>query len=95
MLDRVAVLAATPIATLLTLLLELFLSFSVGKAKAELDTVVFIVDTMEVLDDSLSDFTTFESGRVSNMTIRIKWRGIPGEADLFAHTRRHVTADLG
>ena len=57
MLDRVAVLAASPVATFLALLLELLLSLGIGEAEAESDAIVVDLKTVEVLDDSLSDLT--------------------------------------
>lgn len=62
MLDRVAVFTASPAAAFLALLLELLLGLGVGETKVELDTGVISCDTVEVLDDSFSNFTGFEAG---------------------------------
>jgi hypothetical protein len=62
MFDRVAIFTASPAATLLALLLELLLSLGVGKAKVELDSSVVNRETVEVLNDSLSDLAGFEAG---------------------------------
>ena len=61
MLDRVAVFAAAPGATFLTLLLELLLSFGIGEAEVELDATVLIDNAMKVLDYTLCNFTGLES----------------------------------
>lgn len=65
MLDRVAVFTASPVATLLTLLLELLLSFGIGESQAKLDTIM--IDEVGVIlsDDTLSDLTRLKSGTVS------------------------------
>jgi hypothetical protein len=60
-LDRVAVFAASPATTLLTLLLELLLSLGVRKAKVELDAIVISGNTVEVPDDSFRDLTRLEA----------------------------------
>jgi hypothetical protein len=60
-LDRVAVFAASPATTLLTLLLELLLSLGVGKAKVELDAIVISGNAVEVPDDSFCDLTRLEA----------------------------------
>ena len=57
MLDRIAVFAATPGATFLTLLLELLLSFGIGKPQVELDATMIVDNTMEVLDHAFCNFT--------------------------------------
>ena len=55
MLDRVAVFSAPPIATFLTLLLELLLSLGIGEAKTESDCIVLNLKAVKVFDDSLSN----------------------------------------
>lgn len=55
MLDRVAVFSAPPIATFLTLLLELLLSLGIGEAKTESDCIVLNPKAVKVFDDSLSN----------------------------------------
>ena len=57
MFDRVAVFAAAPGATFLTLLLELLLSLGIGKAQVELDPTMIVDDTVEVLDHAFCNFT--------------------------------------
>lgn len=69
MLDRVAVFAAPPATTLLTLLLELLLSLGVGKPKVELDAIVISCDTVEVSDDPFGDVTSLETGRYLVSTV--------------------------
>lgn len=66
MLNRVAVFTATPVATFLALLLELFLGFGIGKTKEELDAVMFGEDRVEFLDDMLCDLTSLEPERIQN-----------------------------
>ena len=61
--DRVAVFAAAPGATFLTLLLELLLGFGIGKAQVELDAAVIIDDAVEILDHTLRNFTVLESAK--------------------------------
>jgi len=63
MLNRVAVFPTAPVAAFLTLLLELFLSFGIGKAKEQLDTVVLDVGRMVLLDDMFGNLSCFESGQ--------------------------------
>ena len=66
MLDRVAVLAASPVATLLALLLELLLSLGVCKAKEQLDGVAIVVNRVVFSDDTFSNITGVESEGISN-----------------------------
>lgn len=61
MLDRVAVLAAAPVTSLLALLFELLLSFGVGEAETEFDASALTVNAVELSDDMLCDVTGFES----------------------------------
>lgn len=63
--DGVAVFAAAPVATFLTLLLELLLSFGIGKSKAKLDAIVLDWEGVKLSDDTLSSLTMFESDKVS------------------------------
>ena len=63
MLDRVAVFAAAPGPTFLTLLLELLLSFGIGEAEVQLDATVVIDSTVEVLDYPLRNFAGFETAK--------------------------------
>ena len=65
MLNRIAVLAASPVAAFLALLLELLLSLCVGKAEAELDASLLIEGTVVLSNDSLSDLSGLESELVS------------------------------
>jgi hypothetical protein len=65
MLHRVAVFAAAPGATFLTLLLELFLSFGIGETEIELDAAVIIDDAVEILDYTLCNFSGLEPARAS------------------------------
>ena len=65
MLDRVAVFAAAPGPTFLTLLLELLLSFGIGEAEVQLDATVVIDSTVEVLDYTLRNFAGFETAKES------------------------------
>ena len=53
--DGVAVLAASPVATFLTLLLELLLSLGVSEAETESDAIMVDWEAVKVLDDPLSD----------------------------------------
>jgi len=46
----------------LALLLELLLSFSVGKSKEEFDTILFVENTVEFLDDTFGNFAGLKSG---------------------------------
>jgi hypothetical protein len=62
-LDRVAVFAAAPGPTFLTLLLELLLSFGIGEAEVQLDATVVIDSTVEVLDYPLRNFAGFETAK--------------------------------
>lgn len=64
MLDRVAVLAAAPVATFLTLLLQLLLCLGVGEAEAQFDTGLLAEEAMVLADDTLSYFTRLEPGMV-------------------------------
>ena len=66
MLNRIAILAATPVATLLTLLLELLLSFGVGEAEIEFDTIMFNKDAVELLDDTLCNLSCLKPTNVRN-----------------------------
>lgn len=43
----------------------MLLCFGVGKSQEELDAVVVCEDTVEILDDSFSDFSGFKSVCVS------------------------------
>ena len=65
MLDRVAIFAAAPGPTFLTLLLELLLSFGIGEAEVQLDATVVIDSTVEVLDYTLRNFARFETAKES------------------------------
>jgi hypothetical protein len=65
MFDRVAIFAATPGTTFLTLLLELLLSFRIGEAEIELDAAVIVGDAVEILDHALCNLTGFEPARPS------------------------------
>lgn len=67
MLNRVAVLSATPIATFLTLLFELLLSFGVGKTEEEFDSVMVGEHAVILLDDTLCNVSTLESANVRNV----------------------------
>ena len=51
MLDRVLVLVRSPIALLLTGLLQLLLCFCVCEAETELDSINLVGDIVEVSDD--------------------------------------------
>jgi hypothetical protein len=62
-LDRVAVFAAAPGPTFLTLLLKLLLSFGIGEAEVQFDTTVVIGSTVEVLDYPLRNFAGFETAK--------------------------------
>jgi hypothetical protein len=64
-LDRVAVFAAAPDPTFLTLLLELLLSFGIGEAEVQLDATVVIDSTVEVLDYTFRNFAGFETSKES------------------------------
>ena len=63
MLDRVAVLSASPIATFLALLLQLLLSFCVSEAEAELDAIMLVEHAVVFSDDTLGNLTRIESGK--------------------------------
>ena len=63
MLDREAVFPASPVATLLALLLELLLGLGVGEAEEQLDIVTFVEDGMELSDDTFGDLAGFESAK--------------------------------
>lgn len=60
MFDRVAILAATPSTSFLTLLFELLLSFGICKAEIELDAIVLDLCAVKLFDDSFSNLTTLE-----------------------------------
>lgn len=60
MFHRVAVLSAAPVATFLTLLLQLLLSFGVGETEAELNVVVLNKIAVIFADDALCDLTSLE-----------------------------------
>jgi hypothetical protein len=60
-LDRVAVLAAAPGSTLLTLLLQLLLGLGIGKAKEELDAILLRCDTVVLFDDTFCDIAAFKA----------------------------------
>jgi hypothetical protein len=62
-LDRVAVFAAAPGPTFLTLLFELLLSFGIGEAEVQLDATVVVGSTVEVLDYALCNFAGFETAK--------------------------------
>jgi hypothetical protein len=62
-LDRIAVFAATPRPTFLTLLFELFLRFGIGEAEVQLDATVVVGNTVEVLDYALCEFAGFETAK--------------------------------
>jgi hypothetical protein len=64
-LDRVAVFAAAPGSTFLTLLLELLLSFGIGEAEVQLDAAMVIDSTVEILDYALRNFAGFETAKES------------------------------
>ena len=70
MFDRVAVLAAAPVASLLALLFELFLCFGVGESKAQLDTGGLAEGAVVFPDDTLSDFARLKPGEVSDCGFR-------------------------
>ena len=63
--NRVAVLAAAPVASFLTLLLELLLSFSIGEAETEFDAGLLVEEAVVFADDTLSYLTRLESELVS------------------------------
>ena len=65
-LDRVSVLMRTPRTTFLALLLELFLRLGICKAKIQFDPINVGCDTVEILDDSLSNLTAFKARHVRN-----------------------------
>jgi hypothetical protein len=64
-LDRVAVFAAAPGPTFLTLPLELLLSFGIGEAEVQLDATVVIGSIVEVFDYALCNFAGFETAKES------------------------------
>jgi hypothetical protein len=64
-LDRVAVFAATPGPTFLTLLFELFLRFGIGEAEVQLDATVVVGSIVEVLDYALCNFAGVETAKES------------------------------
>jgi len=94
-LNRVAVFAAAPCATLLVLLLELLLFLCVGKTKTELHSRTLRKDTVEISDDTLCNLPSFESATVSfqfNISMR---EAPPSETNFFAETRRNIAANFG
>ena len=62
MLDRIAVLLASPVATFLALLLQLLLSFGVSETEAELDAIMLVEHAVVLSDDTLGDLTSVEPG---------------------------------
>ena len=94
MLDGVFVLMSSPISLLLTGLFQLLLCFGVCKAQAELDTIDFVVDIVEILDDLLGDITTLKSSGVS-IAILFWLFNLPSKANLLADARIRLAADLG
>jgi hypothetical protein len=69
-LNRVAVFAAAPRPAFLTLLLELLLSFGIGKAEVQLDATRFIDSTVEVLDYALCNFAGVKTAKESALDKR-------------------------
>lgn len=67
MLHRVAVFAASPSSSFLTLELELFLRLSIGKSQEELDTVMLVQNTVEVSDDTFGNLASLKSEAVSDV----------------------------
>ena len=63
MLDRVAVFAAAPGPTFLTLLLKLLLSSGIGEAEVEFDATGIFENAMKVFDHTLCNFAVLKSAR--------------------------------
>jgi hypothetical protein len=66
-LDRVAVLAASPVATFLALLLQLLLSLGIRESKVQLDAIMLALHGVKLADDMLGDVTSLEPGSVSSL----------------------------
>ena len=86
MLDRIAVFAATPVATFLTLLLELLLCFGVGEAQAKLDASLLAEEAVVLADDTLSYFTRLEPGMVRQGWLGASHWTLPGKSNFLADT---------
>ena len=93
MLDRVAVFSASPVATFLTLLLELLLSLGVSEAEEQLHAIMFVENGMKLSNNSFCNVAILEPGRVSKMK-KDEGHEVPGKADLFTDTRGSITADF-
>lgn len=71
--NRIAVFATAPVATFLTLLLELLLGFCVGESKEQLDTIMVGEGGVVFFDDTFGNLPTFEPGKVS-VKKKIMWK---------------------
>ena len=83
MLDRIAVLAAAPVASFLALLLELLLCLGIGEAEAELDRVVLNYIAVELANNTFRNLTSFKSVWISELNQSLLL-GLPGKPDFLA-----------
>jgi hypothetical protein len=95
-LDRVFVLVSSPIALLLARLLQLLLCFGVGKAEAKLDTVAFVGNAVEFLDDLFRNITVLKSDACQQkQKLSLGFIGSPSKSDFLANARVGLATDLG
>ena len=80
MLDRVAVLLTSPVASFLALFFQLLLSFGVCETEAELDAIMLVEHAVVLSDDTFGNLATVEPGRGQQQHHECHVKGLTGQS---------------